>query len=131
MPRSLRHRIRWGNVTRLVAALAVVALVLAWPRLGPPEPQLPPATVVPLSDPEETLPPRRPRPRRPERPRRVARERPRPAKRPRRAVRERPRPVAKRPRRVAPSRPRLRTVPPPKPNPPPKPRPAEREFVFG
>ena len=34
------HRIRWGNVGRLCAAIAVVALVVAWPRLASPPPRL-------------------------------------------------------------------------------------------
>jgi hypothetical protein len=34
------HRIRWGNVGRLCAALAVLALVVAWPRLASPPPRV-------------------------------------------------------------------------------------------
>jgi hypothetical protein len=34
------QRIRWGNVGRLSAAIAVLALVVAWPRLAAPPPRL-------------------------------------------------------------------------------------------
>ena len=37
---SLLRRVRWGNLARLGAALAALALVLAWPRLRPREPRL-------------------------------------------------------------------------------------------
>src|SRR4051812_36451053 len=33
-------RIRWGNVGRLAAVLAVVALVVAWPRIATPPPRI-------------------------------------------------------------------------------------------
>src|SRR5215217_5003123 len=38
--RSLAHRIRWGNIARLAGALAVLALVVAWPRIAAPPPRL-------------------------------------------------------------------------------------------
>ncbi|MDQ3609336.1 MAG: hypothetical protein M3459_10605, partial [Actinomycetota bacterium] len=46
---SLGARIRWGNVARALALLAAVALVVAWPRLTPSEPALPPPPPEPLA----------------------------------------------------------------------------------
>jgi hypothetical protein len=43
------HRIRWGNVARLCALVALAALVAAWPRLGGDPPRLPPAEPVPVA----------------------------------------------------------------------------------
>src|SRR4051794_30007525 len=43
------RRIRWPNVARLAAALGVVALVAAWPRLAPRPPDVPAGTAVPLA----------------------------------------------------------------------------------
>src|SRR3954468_16896782 len=43
----LHRRVRWGNVARLAAALAALALVLAWPRLKSPAPPLPPGAPTP------------------------------------------------------------------------------------
>ena len=40
---SLLRRVRWGNVARLVALPAIVALVVLWPRLSAPSPRLPAA----------------------------------------------------------------------------------------
>ncbi len=40
---DLLRRIRWGNVARAIALLAAVGLVVAWPRLSAPPPELPPA----------------------------------------------------------------------------------------
>ena len=45
---DLLRRIRWGNVGRVVATLAVLAAVAAWPRLTPPEPALPGEVPKPL-----------------------------------------------------------------------------------
>ncbi|MDP9401127.1 MAG: hypothetical protein M3P39_09350, partial [Actinomycetota bacterium] len=47
-PTSLRARIRWGNVARALALVALAALVALWPRLRAPEPVLPPAEAVPV-----------------------------------------------------------------------------------
>jgi hypothetical protein len=41
---DLLRRIRWANVARVLAVLAAVALVIAWPRLRSDPPPLPPAT---------------------------------------------------------------------------------------
>src|SRR5262245_63934662 len=41
-------RVRWGNVGRACAAAAVVALVVAWPRLEGAAPRLPGDGVVPV-----------------------------------------------------------------------------------
>ena len=46
---SLLRRVRWGNVARLVALPAFVALVVLWPRLSPPPPRLPAATAAPVA----------------------------------------------------------------------------------
>jgi len=53
------HRIRWANVARAAAVLAAVALIVAWPQLKSPPPELPDADVAvvepppPPSAPEE------------------------------------------------------------------------------
>src|SRR6476646_6283540 len=79
--RSLAQRIRWGNLLRLAAAVAVVALVVAWPRIASPPPRLEGDEPVAVAPGESVAPvaPRaaerpRPVPRRP-RPRRVAKRR--------------------------------------------------------
>jgi len=38
---DLLRRVRWRNLGRAAAAVALVGAVVAWPRLTPPEPQLP------------------------------------------------------------------------------------------
>src|SRR4051812_27200955 len=48
---DLRHRIRWGNVGRAGALLAVVALVVLWPQLRSEPPALPEARAVPAAPP--------------------------------------------------------------------------------
>jgi len=48
------HRVRWRNLARAGAAVAVVAAVVAWPRVGPPEPRVPEAGAVPLVEPAAT-----------------------------------------------------------------------------
>ena len=57
-PLPLHARIRWGNVARATALLALTLLVLAWPHLRAPEPALPPAS----ADPRRPGRPRRHRP---------------------------------------------------------------------
>jgi hypothetical protein len=42
------RRIRWGNVARLAALVALGLVAAAWPRLGGDPPRLPPAEPVPL-----------------------------------------------------------------------------------
>jgi hypothetical protein len=44
----MRRRVRWGNVGRVAGAVAVVALVVAWPRLGGDPLVAPGGEVVPL-----------------------------------------------------------------------------------
>jgi len=44
----MRRRVRWENVLRVVAAALLVAVVVAWPRLAPPDPGLPGRGAVPL-----------------------------------------------------------------------------------
>jgi hypothetical protein len=44
----MRRRVRWENVFRLAAVGLIVAVVVAWPRLAPPEPRLPGAQATPL-----------------------------------------------------------------------------------
>src|SRR5947209_10532885 len=53
----LRDRIRWGNVAWTAAALAAVALVVAWPRLHARPPDLPPASPRVDRPPASTPPP--------------------------------------------------------------------------
>jgi hypothetical protein len=48
-PGGAWHRIRWGNLARLGALVALALLVAAWPRLGGPPPRLPPAEPVPVA----------------------------------------------------------------------------------
>jgi hypothetical protein len=43
------HRLRWDNIARAAAAIAVVALVVAWPRLQARAPALPPAAAKPVT----------------------------------------------------------------------------------
>jgi hypothetical protein len=106
-PDGVWSRIRWGNVTRLAALVALAIVVAVWPRLRGAPPRLPPATAVPLGGPSVTVakPSPRARPakrsragsgaagaaRRAERERRAARDRERRAARDRerRAARER------------------------------------------
>src|SRR4051794_33360693 len=53
-PSPLLRRIRWGNVARAGAAVALLALVAAWPRLGPHAPGLPPTAVQAATTPESS-----------------------------------------------------------------------------
>jgi len=48
MGSDLLRRVRWSNVARVVAAVAVVAAIVAWPRLGPPRPRVPDRAARPL-----------------------------------------------------------------------------------
>jgi hypothetical protein len=81
MGSDLLHRVRWSNVARVVAAVAVVAAIVAWPRLGPPRPRVPapgarPLVVAPVPTPTPFVTPSAaPRPRVVVRPRVVARRR--------------------------------------------------------
>src|SRR5207248_532515 len=156
---SLLRRVRWGNLARLGAALAALAPVLAWPRLRPREPRLPPATVAPAPAPVQVgsgevrarrgprVDERRggrgagprgagPRPaerRRAER-RRAERRRAERRRMTRATRRQRGRPRrAKRslPARARPPIPRATTPPPPRPATPPPSTTAPQEFVFG
>ena len=122
----LLRRVRWGNVARLAGAFAALALVLAWPRLRPHEPPLPPTGARPVERRERE--PARPK----KRPARTAKRRERPARRKRSPV------EAKRPQRPQRLQARhvVRNAPAPPPRPKPKPKPAPRrpsggEFVFG
>jgi len=45
----MRGRVRWGNVGRAVAAVAVVALVVAWPRLDGGRLEVPGGAAVPVA----------------------------------------------------------------------------------
>jgi hypothetical protein len=91
---GISGRVRWANVARALALVAVAALVVAWPRLRAPAPEVPrgaavpvrqapaPAgpvttpepeptpTAEPVPEPARTAPPARTPPRRTEKPRR-------------------------------------------------------------
>ena len=45
----IRVRVKWGNVARAAVALAALALVVAWPRLGGEPPALPDDRAVPFA----------------------------------------------------------------------------------
>jgi hypothetical protein len=44
----MHRRVRWENVFRVAGASLLVAVVVAWPRLAPPEPELPIDEAAPL-----------------------------------------------------------------------------------
>jgi hypothetical protein len=46
----MHRRLRWGNVARTAGAVALVAVVVAWPRLAPREPALPGNQAAPIVD---------------------------------------------------------------------------------
>ena len=48
-PDGVWRRIRWDNVARLAALVALALLVVAWPRLSGRPPRLSPATAVPVA----------------------------------------------------------------------------------
>jgi hypothetical protein len=50
MRRDVLGRVRWGNVALVATVLAALAVVVAWPRLAPAPPSLPPDTPRPLVD---------------------------------------------------------------------------------
>ena len=50
MERDLLCRLRWGNVARAGAVVAVVGAVVAWPRLAPPAPRVPSGQPAPLGE---------------------------------------------------------------------------------
>jgi hypothetical protein len=50
-PDGVWRRIRWDNVARLAAIVALGLVVALWPRLGGRGPRLPPATAVPVGVP--------------------------------------------------------------------------------
>jgi hypothetical protein len=138
----MRGRVRWGNVGRVAGAAAVVALVVAWPRLGGDPLVAPGGVAVPLAMPDPPAPPPRAVPRRRVVPTPTAQVgKARKPVRPRRARRAKPRdpappagnpvtpPVAGPPAQpVAPAQPApTRAAPAP---PAPTIDPAEREFGF-
>jgi hypothetical protein len=47
-PPGIRGRVRWANVARALALVAVAALVVAWPRLRAPAPEVPRGAAVPV-----------------------------------------------------------------------------------
>jgi hypothetical protein len=92
-------RLRWDNIARAAAVVAVIALVVAWPHLKGAPPSLPPAAAKPVSIEDPALP--------------VAPERPAPEPKPRAKPRHRrakPRHRGSRPRREP-----ARSVPSPAP----------------
>jgi hypothetical protein len=46
---GMRRRVRWGNVGRLAAGIAVLALVVMWPRIAGRAPAVPDGTAVPVA----------------------------------------------------------------------------------
>ena len=48
-PDGVWRRIRWGNVARLAALIALALVVAVWPKLGDDPPRLPPAEPVPIA----------------------------------------------------------------------------------
>jgi hypothetical protein len=124
----MRGRVRWGNVGRAAGAVAVVALVVAWPRLGGEPIVVPGGAAVPVATPGAAPSPRPARTPRPVRtPTGTAQVRKEPARR-RRDRRPPPRdeaPPAGAPPTPPPAQPVTRA-------PPPTPTidPAEREFGF-
>jgi hypothetical protein len=48
MGSDVLRRVRWGNVARAVGVVVVVAAVVAWPRLTPPQPAVPGPEARPL-----------------------------------------------------------------------------------
>ena len=44
----MRRRVRWGNAGRLAAGIAVLALVVMWPRIAGQAPAVPDGTAVPV-----------------------------------------------------------------------------------
>lgn len=121
-PDPLLARVRWANVARAAALVAVVALVAAWPQLRAEAPALPdaearPVPVAPAVAPPETTPAAEfgvesaapdPEPGVRARRRRTKKRRPRPRPVVRRAPAPWPAPVVRRapPPRRAPARPR-------------------------
>jgi hypothetical protein len=45
----MHRRLRWGNVARTAGVVALAAVVVAWPRLAPREPDLPGSDVAPVT----------------------------------------------------------------------------------
>jgi hypothetical protein len=45
----MHHRVRWENVIRAAGASLLLAVVVAWPRLAPPDPALPGPEPAPLA----------------------------------------------------------------------------------
>jgi hypothetical protein len=127
------RRVRWGNVGRAVGAVALVAAVVAWPRLTSPAPRAPGGAVTPLAQPR---PETRGEGSRRERAGRRERARPdKPGRRERRGAERTPEPEA-RPRAEAKAEAEMapRAEPAPVATPPAAPRaapdPAQTEFGF-
>jgi hypothetical protein len=62
----MHQRVRWENVLRAAGASLLLAVVVAWPRLAPPEPSLPGPEPAPLAadEPSPPVPMATPAPRR-------------------------------------------------------------------
>ena len=117
MGTELLARVRWNNVGIVALAAGLLVLVIAWPALSPPAPELPrdePRARVAEAPPSPRTPRARPRPRPAAPPVRDARPRRR-ASRPRRLVRAVavPSPVVTAPAGAAP--PRVHAAPGPAP----------------
>jgi hypothetical protein len=115
-------RLRWDNIARAAAVVAVIALVVAWPRLKGAPPSLPPAAAKPVSIEDPALPAVPEQPAREPKPRRRAKPQHRRIKPRQRASRRRREPArsapAPAPHAVAPVVPQAE---PPAPQPPPAP----------
>jgi len=53
MRSDVLRRVRWGNVARALGVLAVAGVIVAWPRLTPPEPSVPEPAPRPLVEPRD------------------------------------------------------------------------------
>jgi hypothetical protein len=110
-------RLRWDNIARAAAVVAVIALVVAWPRLKGAPPSLPPAAAKPVSIEDPALPAAPEQPAPAPKPRRRAKPQHRRAKPQHRRAKPRSAP-APAPHALPPAVPQAR---PPAPQPPPAP----------
>lgn len=114
-PSNLLARVRWGNVARVLALVALAVIIGAWPRLRGAEPELPPTAAEPVVAAPAPAPEPEPEP--------AAEPEPEPA-RVERAPERRPAPRRKAAKRRRAKAPKATTPPPVAPTPTPAPAPA-------